>query len=58
VNDQSVHRTAWGTHAAEGYGEYRMSNAQMDDVMVTFNRGGGVLLNLYEAIKDALDFIS
>lgn len=58
MNDQSVHRTAWGTHAAKGYGEYRMSNAQMDDVMATFNRGDGVLLNLYEAIKDALDFIS
>ena len=41
--------------AAEGYGEYRTHNALMDQVMATFNWGGGALLKFHEQIKDALD---
>ena len=41
--------------ASEGYGEYRTHNALMDQVMGTYNWGGGALLKFHEAIKDALD---
>ena len=41
--------------AAEGYGEYRTHNALMDEVMATFNWGGGALHKFHESLKDALD---
>jgi 4-cresol dehydrogenase (hydroxylating) len=41
--------------ASEGYGEYRTHNALMDDVMATFNWGGGALRKFHESLKDALD---
>jgi 4-cresol dehydrogenase (hydroxylating) len=41
--------------AAEGYGEYRTHNALMDEVMATFNWGGGALHKFHEILKDALD---
>jgi 4-cresol dehydrogenase (hydroxylating) len=41
--------------AAEGYGEYRTHNSLMDQVMGTYNWGGGALRDFHERVKDALD---